>query len=45
MEDSAAMHEDDTLQLHRVFNPSPTVTAFVALSRDGFCSALPQRRL
>jgi hypothetical protein len=39
------MHEDDTLQLHRVFNPSPTVTAFVALSRNGFCSALPQRRL
>jgi hypothetical protein len=38
------MHEDDTLQLHRVFNPSPTVTAFVALSRI-FCSALPQRRL
>ena len=38
-EDSAAMHEDDTLQLHRVFNPSPTVTAFVALSRNGFCTA------
>ncbi len=41
------MHEDDTLQLHRVFNPSPTVTAFVALCRNGFvacaCSAVTRR--